>query len=255
MSSDIYRSGLRRFVLIAIFWLGALLFLLVNPRIAAGESGVRLTRALVMVVGVDPQAGVVAVMEKLALQNDGSTPYQPPRWQDSALRLAIPARASGVSLESGPPGAELLPLGSGVYTLAAPLPPGESGLVISYALPYQEGARSLRVERGASMPAESLQVLALVSQGIELRPIGRSLGAASETSIGDKRYALLDGKNLAAGADTSFEVRGLPARTAAGAAGAAALRAIPGGQLAEPPLVATAALLLGAALVYGAAQR
>ena len=253
MTRGVFRLAGATLVLLLAAGLGALLLLLLSPRAASGQGAeLRLRRAMVMVVGVDPELGVVSLMEKLALQNDAGAPYQPPRWQDSALRFALPVGAGGMALEAGPPGAELLPLGNGIYTLAAPLPPGEVGLVISYALPYEEGSRALRVARGAAMPAESLQVLALAARGIELRPVGRSLGAATETAIGDQRYVVLDGKNVAAGTDTSFEVRGLPARTTSGAT---ALRGLPGGQLAEPPLVATAALLLGAALVYGALQR
>lgn len=226
--------------------------LLSTPAVAqdATQAGIRLKRSLVVVTGADPASGQVLVMEKLLLQNDTGAPYQPARWEDSAVRIRLPQTAIDPSLDAGPPGADFVPVPGqeGTFALAAPLPPGEQSLAVSYAIPYS--AASVKIGYRPPMPAEMVQVLLPAAAGPELRPVGRALRPGQELALGSQKYLVLEGTQLAAGADASFELRRLPSPAAQPGG-----RALPGTSLAEAPLVATAALLLGAALLYGLVRR
>ncbi|HEU5315203.1 MAG TPA: hypothetical protein VFX49_03780 [Chloroflexota bacterium] len=238
-------------------WALALVVAALGPgaRVAAAQSAeaaraVSLKRAVLVVTGTDPVVGQVLLMEKLLLQNAAAEPYQPARWEESVVRVRVPKQAVDVSIDSGPPGADFVrvPTEEGVYAFAAPLPPGEQSIVISYALPYS-GATS-RIAYAPAMPAQGVQVLLPAAAGPDLQSASRALKRGTDLTIGSQRYLLLEGSQLAAGADAAFELRGLPVAQTAQPG-----RALPGGALAELPLVITASLLLAGALVYGLVQR
>jgi hypothetical protein len=234
----------------------------------ADPPPVHLKRALVMVSGVDPQAGQLAILEKLTLQNAGDTPYEPARWEDSAARFGVPAGARNVSIAMGPPGAQLVAAGGAAgaaagaatanqYALAAPLPPGEHSLVLSYALAYGSSAGTARVTSRLAMPAEAVQVLVPAAPGVSLLPLGGAFAAATPIDMGGQKYLLLEGKQLAAGVEIGYELRGLPAAgagTGTGGAPRPAALTPPYAGLPEGTLLVTSTIVLAVALVYGLAR-
>ena len=231
-----------------------LLLLLVAGALPAGAQttpAVSLTRLVVVATGADPDTGTLQVMEKLLLRNDSGAPYQPDRPETSALKIAVPAGARDVTLESGPSDtteATLARAGQ-AYTLTSPLPPGQQTLVVSYALPYtaRPGAATLRISHPLAMPAGAVQVMVPAVAEVQVRAT-RGLAAAEPLTMGSQRYNVLEATSLDSGAGFDFVLSGLPTGAAAPDRGATsvAFATLPDGAL----LAATGAVL-AAGLLYG----
>lgn len=227
-----------------------------TSRAVGSSDEVRLARGTVIIAGIDPHEGQLAVLEMLVLQNGGEAPYLPARWEESAIRIAVPAGTQDVTIASGPAGAQLVPV-TGGYALASPLPPGEHTLVVSYRLGYGVdraaggGTATLTLAKTLPLAARRFQMLVPDIPGLDVRPLGLVQEAAESAVVGGQRYHVLVGRELPAGADASVELRGLPVLPQT--PGPAAPVGVP--ERLDGAVLLLMAALLGAGLVYGRRYR
>ncbi len=170
-------------------------------------SVVRVTRQVVVIVGVDEKKQVITAVEFLALSNHGDRTLLPDLSnpaQMSFLRFSLPPSASGLSVQSDLPSREIIDVGRG-FAVTSPVAPGEHSIEFSYTFPYSGDTVSFR--QGFQQGADVFQVM--VPDGlarIQVEP----LDPVESINIQGTFYATWEQRNFSPGDDLQLTLLNLP---------------------------------------------
>lgn len=187
-----------------------------------------------LIVTPDPENAVIQVVEIAIVQNSGDRTYVGVGTGDEpqTVKLILPRGAFDVNMVRLLANRSALIDGGVAYT--GPIAPGQTELVLGYALDYDGGSYTL--EKLVSLATDAVDIL-VVDAGLVVR--SQQLYGPESVEIGGDRYLRLTAKNLAAGSVVRFDL--LPAADASSPLGLGSL-----GSLAPFGLL----LAVGAGSVY-----
>ena len=170
-------------------------------------SVVRVTRQVVVIVGVDEKKQVITAVEFLALSNHGDRTLLPDLSnpaQMSFLRFSLPPGASGLSVQSDLPGREIIDIGRG-FAVTSPVVPGGHSIEFSYTFPYSGDTVSFR--QGFQQGADVFQVMVPDGlAGIQVEP----LDPVDSINIQGTSYATWEQRDLSPGDELQLTLLNLP---------------------------------------------
>ena len=180
-------------------------------------SVVRVITDVMIVAPGEERSGMLAVIEVVRLANDSDRTYLATGVagggpaMDRVLRFALPANAQDLTMISGLSGQNVVEIdserdnlrGFGVFM---PLLPGEREVAFGYQVPY--AGSTLSLSKRTVYPTDHFAVIALEEHA--LRFVSEELEVQA-TPIGERRYLVGATNTLAARAQVTVRVEGLPA--------------------------------------------
>jgi hypothetical protein len=200
-------------------------------------------RVAQIVLAALPDEGLVSVAEAWVFRNASDRTRSAPVG-GHVLRFDLPPGALGVRFDDPRFQAGAQVDGGKVFT-QMPIPPGETQVMLSYALPYE--GRALDFVRPLNLPVDELQLIAV---GEELQLESQSLTAPQIERRGEDRVVMASASGLKADARVEARLLGLPA-AAVPAAAPPPLDLIDHGRIIRAGLAAMAILVI-LAMVYPA---
>ena len=170
-------------------------------------SVVRVTRQVVVIVGVDEAKQVITAVEFLALSNLGDRTLLPDLSnpaQMSFLRFSLPPNASGLSVQSDLPSREIIDIGRG-FAVTSPVAPGDHRIEFSYTFPYKGETVSFR--QGFQQGAGVFQVM--VPDGLGRIQVG-PLNPVDSINIQGTSYSTWEQRDFSPGDDLQLTLLDLP---------------------------------------------
>lgn len=209
---------------------------------------VRVLRNSVVVTGADGEQRWVEFLEMLVLGNQGDRTVVPDiatTGPMDLLRFSLPAGATNLDVLSDLPKADLIQVDRG-FALVGPVPPGDHQMLYSYRVPYQ--GSSLAFDRSFPLGAGVFRLL--VPESLPDVTV-TDLQEQAPVTLGQTRYRVLEGQDIARGAGADMHIGGLPQpsvlRTVA--------RVSPVGRWGQVALLALLGAGLAAALALGLVRR
>jgi hypothetical protein len=170
-------------------------------------ASVRVQRQVWFISQVDTRNQEIAAVEFIHLVNNGDRTLLPDlttTGQISFLRFSLPAGVVGLEVDSGLPGGQIIPIGTG-FAVTAPVFPGPHDLTFAYRFPYRGAGVSYnqRLLQGA----ELYQVL--VPQRLDMVQVA-GLDAQPSLDLEGTVYRVWEGRGFGPGQGPVVSLSGLP---------------------------------------------
>ena len=192
------------------------------PPLTVYEAGqdpsvVRVVTDVLIVAPGEERSGMLSVLEIVRLANDSDRTYLATgvagggAAMDRVLRFALPADAQDLTMISGLNDQNVVQIdserdnlrGFGVFM---PLLPGEREVAFGYQVPY--AGSTLTMRKRTVYPTDHFAVIALEEHGLDFASAQLEVQA---TPIGERRYLVGSASALAARAEVTVRISGLPA--------------------------------------------
>ena len=173
-------------------------------------SVVRVVTDVLFVAPGEEGSGMLGVIEVVRLANDSDRTYLATGVAGggapmNVLRFALPTNAEDLTMLSGLSAQNVVQIDRG-FGVFMPLLPGEREVAFGYQLPYS--GSTLELNKRTVYPTDHFAILALEEHALQFNSSQLEVHA---TPIGDRRYLVGATNSLAARADVSVQVAGLPA--------------------------------------------
>ena len=174
-------------------------------------SVVRVVTDVLIIAPGEESSGMLSVIEIVRLANDSDRTFLATGGagagapMDRVLRFALPVDAQDLTMLSGLNAQNVVQIDRG-FGVFMPLLPGEREVMFGYQLPYSGSTLSLT--KRTVYPTDQFAILAREEYGLRFNADQLEVQA---DPIGDRRYLVGSTNSLAARAEVSVQIAGLPA--------------------------------------------
>ena len=174
-------------------------------------SVVRVVTDVLIIAPGEESSGMLSVIEIVRLANDSDRTFLATGGagagapMDRVLRFALPVDAQDLTMLSGLNAQNVVQIDRG-FGVFMPLLPGEREVMFGYQLPYS--GNTLSLTKRTVYPTDQFAILAREEYGLRFNADQLEVQA---DPIGDRRYLVGSTNSLAARAEVSVQIAGLPA--------------------------------------------
>ncbi|MDE3193157.1 MAG: hypothetical protein KGN00_05665, partial [Chloroflexota bacterium] len=154
-----------------------------------------------LIVTPDTRGGALHVVEIAIVENGGDRTFVGTADGSSARTLRLPLPAQAYDLNMSPELARSSAMRPGEIVYSGPLLPGQTQLMLAYALPFAGSTYSF----GKLLPLDTDAIDVLV-EDVGLSARSRQLSDPVAVEAGGKKYARLSGRGIAAGTIVTIEL-------------------------------------------------
>lgn len=178
------------------------------------EEALYVSRASVLLAGVDVESQTLWALEIVEVVNDTEMTYVPGSGPMSLLRFGLPPGASDLEVNTRLLGADPIQVDRG-FAVTASVPPGAHEVMYAYSFPYSGDEVEFR--RNLPYGAAGLRFLAAPEVATI---VSGDLEGPETVEVGGRDLQLLSGSDLPRGARISVDLVGLPRASLAEKVGA-----------------------------------
>lgn len=184
----------------------------------AEDPGLTFDTVRLIVVGVDPNAKTVGIVENVNVNNPSKKAYigtsdagNGPR---ATVRYPLPGNVLDVNLRGDLATSQVIGTMDG-FTATAPVRPGVSTLIMTYTVPYQTD--SIDMVRQFTYPVKEIRLALPADSPVLVR--SDTVNTAGTTDLNGRQYRLYTSGALAKGTPVTIRLQNLPAGTSSDSGG------------------------------------